>query len=179
MVKAFDPRRAYFTLDDFGVLDQAERHPDALLNSRPVTLDEVQRTPPLLLAVKRAVDERRQAGDFLLTGSATLLLMGHVADTSAGRAIYLDLEIKTGSTVTSSDADGIRIFRDSLEKNQKLVRGVVLHAGRTRPLDTRASWPCRGVGWCPAHRRFQKEPNKEQASRRSIGDGIRKNGQLT
>ena len=68
LVKSFAPARAYFTLDDVGILDQAERHPDALLSSRPVTLDEVQRTPPLLLAVKRAVDERRRAGDFLLTG---------------------------------------------------------------------------------------------------------------
>ena len=91
LVKSLGPGRAYFTLDDVGVLDQAERHPDALLGSRPVTLDEVQRTPPLLLAVKRAVDERRRAGDFLLTGSANLLLMGRVADTLAGRAIYLEL----------------------------------------------------------------------------------------
>jgi predicted AAA+ superfamily ATPase len=52
LVKSLGPGRAYFTLDDVGVLDQAERHPDALLGSRPVTLDEVQRTPPLLLAVK-------------------------------------------------------------------------------------------------------------------------------
>jgi uncharacterized protein len=73
------------------VLDQAERQPETLLRSRPVTLDEVQRTPPLLLAVKRAVDERRRAGDFLLTGSTNLLLMKHVADTLAGRAIYLEL----------------------------------------------------------------------------------------
>ena len=91
LVKSLNPVRAYFTLDDVGVLDQAERHPDTLLGSRPVTLDEVQRTPPLLLAVKRAVDERRRAGDFLLTGSANLLLMGQVADTLAGRAIYLEL----------------------------------------------------------------------------------------
>ncbi len=91
LVKSMDPDRAYFTLDDLGVLDQAERSPDALLGSRPVTLDEVQRTPSLLLAVKRAVDEDRRAGDFLLTGSANLLLMGSVADTLAGRAIYLEL----------------------------------------------------------------------------------------
>jgi predicted AAA+ superfamily ATPase len=91
LVRSISPGRAYFTLDEVGVLDQAERHPDALLGSRPVTLDEVQRTPPLLLAVKRAVDERRRAGDFLLTGSANLLLMGRVADTLAGRAVYLEL----------------------------------------------------------------------------------------
>ena len=46
------------------------------------------------------------------------------------------LEIKAGSTVTSSDAAGIRAFRASLKKNQHLVRGVVLHAGQSRPLDT-------------------------------------------
>lgn len=91
LVRSLAPARTYLTLDDVGVLDQAERHPDALLGRRPVTLDEVQRTPPLLLAVKRAVDERRRAGDFLLTGSANLLLMGRVADTLAGRAIYLEL----------------------------------------------------------------------------------------
>ncbi len=91
LVNSLGPARTYLTLDDLGVLDQAERHPDQLLSSRPVTLDEVQRTPLLLLAVKRAVDERRRAGDFLLTGSANLLLMGRVADTLAGRSIYLEL----------------------------------------------------------------------------------------
>jgi hypothetical protein len=74
-----------------GVLDQAERNPDSLLATRPVILDEVQRAPQILLAVKRAVDTLRRAGDFILTGSANLLLMKHVADTLAGRAIYLDL----------------------------------------------------------------------------------------
>lgn len=91
LVQSLGPDRAYFTLDAVDVLEQAERHPETLLGSRPVTLDEVQRTPPLLLAVKRAVDESRRAGDFLLTGSANLLLMGQVADTLAGRAIYLEL----------------------------------------------------------------------------------------
>ncbi len=91
LAKSLDSKRAYFTLDDVGVLDQAERNPDSLLTTRPVTLDEVQRAPQLLLAVKRAVDERRKAGDFVLTGSANLLLMGRVADTLAGRAIYLEL----------------------------------------------------------------------------------------
>jgi predicted AAA+ superfamily ATPase len=91
LAKTIDPSRAFLTLDDIGVLDQAERNPMSLLEARPLTLDEVQRAPQLLLSVKRAVDERRRTGDFLLTGSANLLLMGHVADTLAGRAVYLDL----------------------------------------------------------------------------------------
>jgi len=91
LTRAIEPTRAYFTLDEVGVLDQAERNPDSLLATRPVILDEVQRAPQILLAVKRAVDTRRRAGDFTLTGSANLLLMKHVADTLAGRAIYLEL----------------------------------------------------------------------------------------
>ena len=91
LTQIIEPARPYLTLDDVGVLDQAERNPDALLSTRPVILDEVQRAPQLLLAVKRAVDARRHAGDFILTGSANLLLMKHVADTLAGRAIYLEL----------------------------------------------------------------------------------------
>jgi len=91
LAKSIEPSRAYFTLDEVGVLDQAERNPDSLLATRPVILDEVQRAPQLLLAVKRAVDERRRPGDFILTGSANLLLMEKVADTLAGRAIYMEL----------------------------------------------------------------------------------------
>jgi len=91
LTRAIEPARAYFTLDDVGVLGQAERNPDSLLATRPVILDEVQRAPQILLAVKRAVDTLRRAGDFILTGSANLLLMKHVADTLAGRAIYLEL----------------------------------------------------------------------------------------
>jgi uncharacterized protein len=91
LTKSIEPSRAYFTLDEMGVLDQARRDPDSLLATRPVILDEVQRAPQLLLAVKRAVDERRRTGDCILTGSANLLLMEKVADTLAGRAIYLEL----------------------------------------------------------------------------------------
>ena len=46
------------------------------------------------------------------------------------------LEVKTGSTVILSDAARIRAVRESLKKSQHLVRGVVLHAGQARPLDT-------------------------------------------
>jgi len=91
LTQALEPARTYFTLDDVGILDQAERNPDSLLSTRPVILDEVQRAPQILLAVKRAVDTGRRAGDFILTGSANLLLMKQVAETLAGRAIYLDL----------------------------------------------------------------------------------------
>ena len=85
------PRR-FLTLDDLDVLDAARRDPDALVGgAQPVTLDEVQREPDLLHAVKRAIDRQRRPGQFLLTGSANLLLMEKVSESLAGRASYLTL----------------------------------------------------------------------------------------
>jgi hypothetical protein len=84
--------RRFFSLDDLDVVDQARRDPDALVGGpEPVTLDEVQREPDLLRAVKRAIDQRRVPGQFLLTGSADLLLMRRVSESLAGRASYLTL----------------------------------------------------------------------------------------
>jgi hypothetical protein len=45
------------------------------------------------------------------------------------------LEIKAGSQITTSDATGISVFRDGLKRKASLVRGVVLHAGKARPLE--------------------------------------------
>ena len=84
--------RRFFTLDDLDVLDAARRDPEALVGgSQPVTIDEVQREPDLLHAVKLAIDRQRQPGQFLLTGSANLLLMRQVSESLAGRASYLTL----------------------------------------------------------------------------------------
>jgi len=84
--------RRYLTLDDLDVAGLARDDPDALVGGeQPVTLDEVQRQPDLLLAVKRAIDTHRQAGQFLLTGSANLALMRRVSESLAGRASYLTI----------------------------------------------------------------------------------------
>ena len=85
-------KRRYVSLDDFGALDAARHDPLVLVGGQtPVTLDEVQRAPDLLAAVKREIDRDRRPGRFLLTGSANLLLMRRVAETLAGRASYLSL----------------------------------------------------------------------------------------
>lgn len=63
--------RRYRSLDDLDVLDAARRDPEVLVGGPgPVTLDEVQREPTLLRAVKRAIDRDRTPGRFLLTASA-------------------------------------------------------------------------------------------------------------
>ena len=61
---------------------------------------------------------------------------GHEVDfilEEAGKLVAL--EIKASSQVTTSDAIGIFAFRDGLKRKGSLVRGVVLHGGKARPLD--------------------------------------------
>lgn len=84
--------RRYLTLDDFDIRTRAAEAPAALLRGQEaLTLDEVQREPDLLHAVKRSVDDEREPGRFVLTGSANLLLMEAVSETLAGRAVYFTL----------------------------------------------------------------------------------------
>lgn len=81
---------AYKTLDDFATLMAARSQPAALLEA-PIVLDEVQRCPELLLAVKCSVDEQRIPGKYILSGSANLALLKNVSESLAGRAGYYTL----------------------------------------------------------------------------------------
>ena len=81
---------AYRTLDDFATLAAARSNPESLLEGATI-LDEVQRCPELLIALKKRVDEHRRPGQFILSGSANLALLGHVSETLAGRAGYFTL----------------------------------------------------------------------------------------
>jgi predicted AAA+ superfamily ATPase len=56
-----------------------------------LAIDEVQRVPELVLALKLAVDRDPRPGRFLLTGSANLLRLPAMQDSLAGRAENVDL----------------------------------------------------------------------------------------
>ncbi len=86
-------RWRYHTLDDFDVLAQARREPEALwAGVEQVILDEVQKAPELLSAVKIAVDRNPRKYRFILSGSANLLLMKQVSESLAGRAVYFVMD---------------------------------------------------------------------------------------
>src|SRR5258708_8589752 len=52
LTRAIEPARVYFTLDDLVCSIRPSAVPTRLLTTRPVILDEVQRAPQILLAVK-------------------------------------------------------------------------------------------------------------------------------
>ena len=86
----------FHTPDDYDTLRQAREDPRGLwAGAEQVILDEVQKAPDLLTAVKQAVDERHGRTRFVLSGSANLLLLRHVSESLAGRAVYLTLHPMT------------------------------------------------------------------------------------
>lgn len=83
----------YVTLDDLGALAAAQRDPAGFiagLRGRAV-IDEIQRVPELLLAIKAEVDRDRRPGRFLLTGSAHVLGPAYIASALTGRVETLTL----------------------------------------------------------------------------------------
>ncbi|MYB12463.1 MAG: ATP-binding protein [Rhodospirillaceae bacterium] len=82
----------FFTLDDASTLDAALSDPAGFLRGIDrAVIDEIQRAPDLILAIKTAVDADPRPGRFLLTGSANLMTLPRVADSLAGRMAIIRL----------------------------------------------------------------------------------------
>lgn len=92
LVKKYAPDLPYFTLDDDNILNAAKQDPIGFVNRlEKGIIDEVQRAPELLRAIKYSIDQNRQPGRFLLTGSANLLALPQIGDSLAGRMEILTL----------------------------------------------------------------------------------------
>lgn len=86
------PDRAYLTLDDAGALSAAKADPVGFVRGlNRAVIDEVQRAPELILAIKESVDRDDAPGRFLLTGSANLATVPAIADSLAGRMAVVPL----------------------------------------------------------------------------------------
>ena len=93
LVRELESRnRAYITLDDPTVLDAATSDPTGFIRGLDTAIiDEIQRAPNLLLAIKKTIDEDYRPGRFLLTGSADVLTLPRTADSLAGRMETIEL----------------------------------------------------------------------------------------
>lgn len=82
----------YVSFDDEAVREAAKRDPLGFVEGLPrrTILDEVQRVPGIFPSLKAAIDQRRTAGRFILTGSANVLLVPQLAE-SLGRIGILRL----------------------------------------------------------------------------------------
>ncbi|TCT01965.1 hypothetical protein EDC26_12153 [Paralcaligenes ureilyticus] len=82
----------YITLDDDTALAAARSDPAGFVRGLEyAVIDEVQRAPALLRAIKKSVDENRSPGRFLLTGSADVLVLPQITESLAGRMAVISL----------------------------------------------------------------------------------------
>lgn len=114
LAEQLESDRSYISLDDQNFLLAAQSDPMGFVAHLPeqVTLDEVQRAPDLLLAIKRAVDKDRRPGRFLLTGSANLLQLPKLADSLAGRMECLFLQPFTQAEKAKAQGSFLRQLLD-------------------------------------------------------------------
>lgn len=77
----------YRTLDDLALRQLAENDPNGFVKhtGKMQIIDEVQRVPNLLSAIKLVVDEDTRPGQYLLTGSANIQSLPGVQESLAGR----------------------------------------------------------------------------------------------
>jgi len=138
------------TLDDADVRRAAIEDPTGFVDvAGPVVIDEIQRVPELLLAIKARVDRDRRPGQFLLSGSARVLGLRALPDTLVGRMETIELwPFSQGEIEGGSDAfvDAVFAHGDQLavgsavsraEYADRVVRGgfpesVARAAGRAR-----------------------------------------------
>jgi len=80
----------------------------------PAAIDEVQRVPDLLLAIKARLDRDDSRGQFLLTGSANIRALPTVKDALPGRVDYMTLWPLTASEIEGGEAN----FVDSLLRGE-------------------------------------------------------------
>jgi predicted AAA+ superfamily ATPase len=102
----------YLTLDDAVTLSAAASDPAGFIAGldSPVIIDEVQRAPGLALAIKSAVDAEREPGQFLLTGSANVLVLPKLSESLAGR-----MEIHTLWPLSQGELAGTKeLFIDTV-----------------------------------------------------------------
>jgi hypothetical protein len=153
MTKDYPAR--YVTFDDVAALGAVRRDPIGFLEGfdGPAILDEVQRVPELMLAIKASVDRDRRPGRFVLTGSASILNLPKLADVLTGRMELLTLwPLSQGELLGHKEAFVDLVFADHLPmtksrwaKQGNLWTGPILTGGypeavsRTRP-DRRRAW---------------------------------------
>ncbi len=142
---------AFLTLDDAGTLAAALDDPQAFVAGlgRFAVLDEIQRAPELLPAIKMTVDRDRRPGRLLLTGSADLLALPRVSESLAGRMEVLTLHSFSQGELGGwregfVDACFARSFRPLAPPREVDVAGAILRGGfpevQGRGSRRRAAW---------------------------------------
>ena len=145
--------RPYLSLDDIATCARARSDPIAFIRGLDrVVIDEIQRAPELMMAIKQSVDLDTRPGRFLLTGSANVMALPTVGDSLAGRIEIVTLLPLAQAEITAAPGrfiervfagepaqlQGVPVFGDPLV--QSVLRGGYPEALRRTSERRRALW---------------------------------------
>jgi predicted AAA+ superfamily ATPase len=93
LLKSLFPQREYFNLENPSTLDIIKADPVSFmsLHGTHAIIDEAQRFPELFSYIQTSVDEQRENGRLILSGSQNILLSAAISQSLAGRAAYVEL----------------------------------------------------------------------------------------
>lgn len=128
-------KTAYRTLDDISLRKLAQEDPNDFVNFKngyqTLIIDEIQKAPELLSAIKLIVDQDTRPGQFLLTGSANIQSLPGVNESLAGRIRKLRLRpLSQGEILHSKPLFLERAFEQNFPKRarQTFNRNDILEA---------------------------------------------------
>jgi hypothetical protein len=119
------PDFKYLNLDEFTILEQAQIDPYSLwIGAEKVIIDEVQKCPEILLAIKNTVDITQRKIKFILSGSSNLLLMKEISESLAGRAIYFEMFPMTYREITGNieKINFLKLWQDDFIEEETLEK---------------------------------------------------------
>ncbi len=111
-------KRAYLTLDDATLKEAAESDPQNFVKhiGNTLIIDEIQRVPSLLPAIKKVVDEDTRSGQYLLTGSANIQALPSTQESLAGRITKVRLRPLSQGEIRESEPNFLtHVFNQSFD----------------------------------------------------------------
>lgn len=105
------------SLDDLNILAAAKADPHGFVESlsTPAAIDEIQRCPELIIAIKKHVDTNKKTGQFIITGSANVMSYENVHESLAGRVDIIELEGLSSAEVNGLYTQGGQLIQSFVD----------------------------------------------------------------
>ena len=120
LLKNAFPDRKMVVFDPVNDIAGARTDPDLFLDNypSPLILDEIQYAPELVPAIKRRVDIAGKNNMYILTGSQQWSVMKNIAESLAGRAVFIDLNgfCLSEAAETTNGTSWLETWLDNPEK---------------------------------------------------------------
>ncbi len=121
-----------YTMDDANLREVAANNPVEFTVRKPnetIIIDEVQKVPELLNAIKIHVDASQDRGQYLLTGSSSLDFMRKSADSLAGRMHTIHLRTLTLGEINGNAPTFLEnaFKRNFKEPSVKMLKRDIIH----------------------------------------------------